>query len=54
MRSLVNGQNSLVCPDGSYIHKYPSAFTVGSITTPGGIHCAPAATSLPVFCCSKG
>ena len=51
MRSLVNGQESLVCPPGRFLIKYPSAFTHGNITTPGGLHCAAEGESRPVFCC---
>jgi hypothetical protein len=51
MRSLANGQDSTLCPVGSHITKYPSQFTLGAITSPGGLHCATDATSLPVYCC---
>jgi hypothetical protein len=54
MRSLANGQNSTVCPAGLYLQKYPSAFTHGGITTPGGLHCTPEGASLPVLCCRNG
>jgi hypothetical protein len=49
--SLVNGQDSVVCPGGSYLTKFPSAFVWGPITTPGGLHCAPGSESFPVHCC---
>jgi len=51
MRSLANGQDSVICPVGSHIMKYPSSFTAGSITTVGGLHCVPDSSSLPVWCC---
>ena len=51
LRSLSNGQNALVCPPGLYLMKYPSNFTHGTITTPGGLHCAGQGESRPVFCC---
>jgi hypothetical protein len=51
LRSLVNGQDSLVCPPGKFLMKFPSAFTHGNITTPGGLHCSGAGDSRPVFCC---
>ena len=51
MRSLVNGQQSLVCPAGFHLIKFQSKFVSGSITTPGGIHCVADTTSLPVWCC---
>ncbi len=50
LRSLVNGQESLVCPPGRYLIN-PSAFSNGAVTTPGGLHCAPQTDSRPVFCC---
>ena len=55
MRSLVNGQQSLVCPDGMYLAKLASNFSHGNINTPGGLHCMPQAESYPVWCCrNKG
>jgi hypothetical protein len=50
LRSLANGQDSTVCPVGSYLTKYPSIFQHGAIVTRGGMHCAPAAASMPVWC----
>ena len=40
MRSLVNGQDSTVCPSGEHLTKYPSVFSNGNFNTPGGLHCA--------------
>lgn len=51
MRSLVNGQDSLVCPLGLHLAKYPSRFAWGSMVTPGGIVCASDAAILPIWCC---
>lgn len=53
LRSLVNGQDSTVCPTGSHLSKYPSQFTHGNITSPGGLHCAVDSASLPVWCCAN-
>ena len=51
MRSLANGQNSLVCPLGSNISKFPSTFNHAGTAFPGGIHCFLDSISLPVWCC---
>lgn len=51
MRSLVNGQHSLVCPFGYLLTKFPSDFVHGPITTPGGIHCRDWDLAFPVHCC---
>jgi hypothetical protein len=51
MRSLANGQNSLVCPLGSNISKFPSTFNHAGTAFPGGIHCFQDSISLPVWCC---
>jgi hypothetical protein len=51
MRSLVNGQDSTVCPPGKFLIKFPSAFTHGQVTTPGGLHCVAEGESRPVLCC---
>jgi hypothetical protein len=51
LRSLANGQDSLICPTNSYLTKYASKFQQGAITTTGSLHCAAAATSFPVWCC---
>lgn len=53
LRSFANGQNSVVCPVGSYLQKYPSVFVHGSITTQGGVHCAAQAGMAPVYCCKE-
>jgi hypothetical protein len=53
LRSLANGQDSIVCPVNSYLTKYPSTFVNGGITTPGGLHCAPSTSSMPVWCCKN-
>ncbi len=52
MRSLTNGQDSIVCPAGSYLTKYPSRFTHGAVTTAGGLHCRLDSVALPVWCCA--
>jgi hypothetical protein len=49
MRSLVNGQDSTVCPVGKYLAKFPK-FVWGQITTPGGLHCWLDVAELPVYC----
>ncbi len=51
MRSLTNGQNSVVCPPGNHLTKYPTTFSHGNITTPGGLHCSGDGAVLPVWCC---
>jgi len=51
LRSLVNGQDSTVCPEHSHVTKYPSSYTFRAITTPGGLHCAPDTENYPVWCC---
>ena len=51
MRSLASGQDSVICPAGSHITKYPSAFVSGAINTVGGPHCTPDGFSAPVWCC---
>lgn len=51
MRSLVNGQDSTVCPPGDYLAKYPSVLMHGALTTAGGLHCEGQMASLPVWCC---
>lgn len=51
MRSLVNGQDSVVCPGGDHLIKYPSAFTHNAVTTPGGLHCLADTETRPVWCC---
>ena len=53
LRSLANGQNSVVCPPGNYLMKYPSVFVHGGITTQGGVHCTAAAAMAPVYCCKE-
>lgn len=53
MRSLVNGQDSTVCPVGSHLFKYPSQYVHGAITAPGGLHCTADASSMPVYCCAN-
>jgi hypothetical protein len=54
LRSLINGQDSTVCPPGTLLEKFPSGFVHGNITTPGNLHCIGATASLPVFCCRNG
>jgi hypothetical protein len=51
MRSLTNGNDSALCPAGSYLIKYPSNFTHGTITTVGSLHCAADTFTFPVWCC---
>jgi hypothetical protein len=51
MRSLANGQDSVVCPANAHLTKYPSKFVNGTITAPGGLHCIPDTMTLPVWCC---
>jgi hypothetical protein len=51
MRSLVNGQDSTVCPTGSHLTKFPSVFQNGNFATAGGLHCVADTTSLPAWCC---
>ena len=51
LRTLVNGQDSSVCPPGKYLIKYESAFRHGTITSKGGIHCSAEGETRPVFCC---
>lgn len=52
LRTLVDGQNSLVCPSGNYLAKYPSdGFSHGGISNfTGGLHCFDANTTLPLLC----
>jgi hypothetical protein len=50
-RSLINGQDSVVCGDGKYLIKYASPFNHGNISARGGLHCLPAGESRPVYCC---
>jgi hypothetical protein len=50
MRSLTNGNDSVVCPAGSHLTKYPSLFQHGNVITTGGLHCAPDTASMPVWC----
>jgi hypothetical protein len=51
MRSLVNGQDSTVCPPGDHLAKYPSVWTHNGITTAGGLHCEGDNATFPVWCC---
>ncbi|MEW5850753.1 MAG: hypothetical protein AB2A00_18340 [Myxococcota bacterium] len=50
-RSLVNGQDSVVCPAGSHISKYPSTFTLNGATYTGGLHCVADGTLQGWQCC---
>jgi hypothetical protein len=54
LRSLVNGQDSLVCPAGEYLIKYPSAgfaYGLGEIKDfTGGLHCASGSEVHPLLC----
>jgi collagen type VII alpha len=64
LRSLVNGQNTVVCPardpaaagapnNAGYLFKYPSTFNSNGITTPGGIHCGVETALQNVWCCKN-
>jgi hypothetical protein len=51
IRSLINGQDSTVCPPGKYLIKFESNFRHGAVTTRGGLHCVSESDVRPVFCC---
>jgi hypothetical protein len=51
MRSLINGQDSTVCPPGKYLIKFETTFRHGAITSPGGLHCVSETDVHPVSCC---
>lgn len=51
MRSLVNGQDSFVCPLAKLMVKFPSNFAHGQVLTPGGLHCVDRNELHNIYCC---